>query len=96
MHAIEGLKHMETAMVPGIYDDSLADETMTVSTEAAHDACLHLSREQGLFAGLSSGGAFVAASRIIERIDEGVVVTIFPDGGDKYLSEGPWNHDSNS
>lgn len=96
MHAIEGLKHMGTAMVPGIYDDSLADETMTVSTEASHQACLRLSREQGLFVGLSSGAAFVAASHVADRIETGVVVTIFPDGGDKYLSEGPWNHDSDS
>jgi len=96
MHAIEGLKHMGTAMVPGIYDDSLADETMTVSTEASHQACLRLSREQGLFVGLSSGAAFVAASHVADRIETGVVVTIFPDGGDKYLSEGPWNHDSDT
>ena len=96
MHAIEGLKHMETAMVPGIYDDSLADETLTVSTEASHEACLRLSREEGLFAGLSSGAAFVAASRVLKSIETGVVVTIFPDGGDKYLSEGPWNHDSDT
>ncbi|MGH9461333.1 MAG: PLP-dependent cysteine synthase family protein [Vicinamibacteria bacterium] len=96
MHAIEGLKHMETAMVPGIYDPSLADETMTVSTEASHAACRRLARDQGLFTGLSSGAAFVAASRIAERIGQGVIVTIFPDGGDKYLSEGPWNHDSDS
>jgi len=93
MHAIEGLKHMATAMVPGIYDDSLADETLTVSTEDAHRACWRLAREQGLFVGLSSGAAWVVALRIAENARQGVVVTIFPDSGDKYLSEGPWKYD---
>ncbi len=96
MHAIEGLKHMGTAMVPGIYDDSLADETLAISTEDSHEACLHLSREEGLFAGLSSGAALVAALRVAASIETGVIVTIFPDGGDKYLSEGPWNRDSDT
>jgi cysteine synthase B len=95
MHAIEGLKHMETALVPGIYDDSLADDNLTVSTEESREACLRLAREEGLFVGLSSGAALVTALRVAERARKGVVVTIFPDGGDKYLSEGPWNHDSN-
>ena len=93
MHALEGLKHMATAMVPGIYDDSLADETLTVSTEDAHRACWRLAREQGLFVGLSSGAAWVVALRIAENARQGVVVTIFPDSGDKYLSEGPWKYD---
>ena len=96
LHAIEGLKHMETALVPGIYDASLADETLTVSTEESQEACLRLARQEGLFVGLSSGAALVAARRVAERAGEGVVVTIFPDGGDRYLSEGPWNHDSNT
>jgi len=90
MHAIEGLKHMGTAMVPGIYDDTIADETLTIRTEDAYQACLRLSRDRGLFVGLSSGAAWVASQRVAELVKGGVVVTIFPDGGDKYLSEGPW------
>ena len=94
MHAIEGLKHMETAMVPGIYDDTIADEALTIRTEEAYLACLRLSRDRGLFVGLSSGAAFVAVEQVAELVKDGVVVTIFPDGGDKYLSEGPWTRDS--
>ena len=94
MHAIEGLKHMETAMVPGIYDDTIADETLTIRTEEAYQACLRLSRDRGLFVGLSSGAALVAVEHVAELVKDGVVVTIFPDGGDKYLSEGPWTRDS--
>ena len=93
MHAIEGLKHMETAMVPGIYDDTIADETLPIRTEDAYQACLRLSRDFGLFAGLSSGAAWVAAEHVAERLNNGMVVTIFPDGGDKYLSEGPWTRE---
>ena len=94
MHAIEGLKHMETAMVPGIYDDTIADETLTIRTEEAYQACLRLSQDRGLFVGLSSGAALVAVEHVAELVKDGVVVTIFPDGGDKYLSEGPWTRDS--
>ena len=93
MHAIEGLKHMGTAMVPGIYDDTIADETLTIRTEDAYQACLRLSRDRGLFVGLSSGAAWVASERVAELVKGGVVVTIFPDGGDKYLSEGPWTRE---
>ena len=93
MHAIEGLKHMETAMVPGIYDETIADENLTIRTEDAYRACLRLARDRGLFVGLSSGAALVAAERVARLVDRGVVVTIFPDGGDKYLSEGPWTRE---
>jgi cysteine synthase B len=96
MHGIEGLKHMDTAMVPGIYDDSLADETLTVSTDESYQTCLRLAREEGLFVGLSSGAALAAALKLAEKIRRGVVVTVFPDGGDKYLFEGPWRDDSNT
>ncbi len=94
MHAIEGLKHMETAMVPGIYDDTVADQTLTIRTEEAYQSCLRLSRDRGLFVGLSSGAALVAAEQVAKLVKNGVVVTVFPDGGDKYLSEGPWTRDS--
>jgi cysteine synthase B len=86
-HGLEGLKHMPTAIKPGIYDPSFADETREVRTEDAHEMVLRLAREEGLFVGISSGAAAVAALRVAEELDEGVVVTLFPDAGYKYLSD---------
>jgi cysteine synthase B len=86
-HGLEGLKHMPTAIKPGIYDPSFADETREVRTEDAHAMVLRLAREEGLFVGISSGAAAVAALRVAEELEEGVVVTLFPDAGYKYLSE---------
>jgi len=86
-HGLEGLKHMPTAIKPGIYDPSFADETREVRTEAAHEMVLRLAREEGLFVGISSGAAAVAALRLAEELEEGVVVTLFPDAGYKYLSD---------
>ncbi|RPJ21710.1 MAG: cysteine synthase family protein [Chloroflexi bacterium] len=86
-HGLEGLKHMPTAIKPGIYDPSFADETRTVRTEDAHEMVLRLAREEGLFVGISSGAAAVAALRMADELDEGVVVTVFPDAGYKYLSD---------
>jgi S-sulfo-L-cysteine synthase (O-acetyl-L-serine-dependent) len=86
-HGLEGLKHMPTAIQPGIYDPSFADETREVRTEDAHEMVLRLAREEGLFVGISSGAAAIAALRVAEELDEGVVVTLFPDAGYKYLSD---------
>jgi len=86
-HGLEGLKHMPTAIKPGIYDESFADANLEVQTEAAHDMVKRLAREEGLFVGVSSGAAAVAALQVAEQLDEGVVVTVFPDAGYKYLSE---------
>src|SRR5512146_2205819 len=86
-HGLEGLKHMPTAIQPGIYDPSFADETREVRTEDAHEMVLRLAREEGLFVGISSGAAALAALRLAEELDEGVVVTLFPDAGYKYLSD---------
>lgn len=86
-HGLEGLKHMPTAIKPGIYDESLADEQVEVQTEAAHEMVKRLAREEGLFVGISSGAAAVAALRVASELDEGVVVTVFPDAGYKYLSD---------
>jgi cysteine synthase B len=86
-HGLEGLKHMPTAIQPGIYDPGLADETRAVRTEDAHHMVLRLAREEGLFVGISSGAAAVAALRVARELDEGVVVTLFPDAGYKYLSD---------
>jgi S-sulfo-L-cysteine synthase (O-acetyl-L-serine-dependent) len=86
-HGLEGLKHMPTAIKPGIYDPSFADETREVRTEDAHEMVLRLAREEGLFVGISSGAAAVAALRVAEELGEGTVVTLFPDAGYKYLSD---------
>jgi S-sulfo-L-cysteine synthase (O-acetyl-L-serine-dependent) len=86
-HGLEGLKHMPSAIQPGIYDPSFADETREVRTEDAHEMVLRLAREEGLFVGISSGAAAVAALRLAEELDEGIVVTLFPDAGYKYLSD---------
>ena len=86
-HGLEGLKHMPTAIQPGIYDASFADETREVRTEDAHEMVLRLAREEGLFVGISSGAAAVAALRVARELEEGIVVTLFPDAGYKYLSD---------
>ena len=90
-HGLEGLKHMSTSIVPRIYDPSVADENLGISTEESQKMVIRLAREEGLFAGLSSGAAMVAALKVAENIDRGTIVTMFPDGGDKYLSEEFWN-----
>ena len=86
-HGLEGLKHMPTAIKPGIYDESVAGSNLEVQTEAAHEMVKRLAREEGLFVGISSGAAAVAALRVASELDEGVVVTVFPDAGYKYLSD---------
>jgi len=86
-HGLEGLKHMPTAILPGIYDASVAAANLEVRTEAAHEMTRRLAREEGLFVGISSGAAAVAALQAARQLDEGVVVTIFPDAGYKYLSD---------
>jgi S-sulfo-L-cysteine synthase (O-acetyl-L-serine-dependent) len=90
LHAIEGLKHMETAIRPGIYDDTLADEDVRVSTERAHALTRQLAAEEGLLVGVSSGAALAAALDLAERVRDAVIVTIFPDSGTRYLSEHFW------
>ena len=86
-HGLEGLKHMPTAIKPGIFDPSFADETREIRTEDAHEMVLRLAREEGLFVGISSGAAAVAALRLATELQEGIVVTLFPDAGYKYLSD---------
>ncbi|HRQ22550.1 MAG TPA: cysteine synthase family protein [Anaerolineales bacterium] len=86
-HGLEGLKHMPTAIKPGIYDESLAGNPLEVKTEAAHEMVTRLAREEGLFVGISSGAAVVAALQVARELDEGVIVTVLPDAGYKYLSD---------
>ena len=90
LHGLEGLKHMETAIVPGIYDASLAHEDVGVSTEDAFDMTRRLAR-QGLFVGISSGASLAAAVAVGRRSPNAVIVAVFPDGGEKYLSERFWD-----
>lgn len=86
-HGLEGLKHMPTAIKPGIYDESLAGKPLEVKTEAAHEMVSRLAKEEGLFVGISSGAAAVAAFEVASQLEEGIVVTVFPDAGYKYLSD---------
>jgi S-sulfo-L-cysteine synthase (O-acetyl-L-serine-dependent) len=90
LHGLEGLKHMASAIVPAIYDPTLADRDERVSTEEAHGLVRRLAREEGLLVGPSSGAALAACLRVADGLDRAVIVTIFPDGGDRYLSEGFW------
>jgi cysteine synthase B len=83
-HGIEGLKHIETAIRPGIYDETILDGTIFIKTEDALEMACRLAREEGLWVGPSSGAAFLASLRLADSMDWGVVVTIFPDGGARY------------
>jgi S-sulfo-L-cysteine synthase (O-acetyl-L-serine-dependent) len=94
LHGLEGLKHMATALVPGIYDPTLADEQVEVDTDDAHRMARLLAREEGLMVGVSSGANLVAALRVAKRIKSGVVVTIFCDSGVRYLSDEFWHQPS--
>ena len=91
LHGLEGMKHMPTAIVPGIYDPTLADEQAEVATEDAQEMTRRLAREEGLFVGVSSGANVFAALRLARTLPAGsVVVTVLCDGGEKYLSEEFW------
>ncbi len=96
LHGLEGWKHMETAIVPEIYDPSLAGEDLAIETEAAYRMVKGLAREEGLLVSPSSGGALVAALRVAGKIpacERAVVVTVFPDSADKYLNEKFWDQE---
>jgi cysteine synthase B len=86
MHGIEGLKHMESSLVPGIYDKNFPDETIYVNTDEAYDMVKRITTVAGLPVGHSSGAAMVGAMQVAKKLDKGVIVVIFPDGGDRYLS----------
>src|SRR6185437_3804696 len=95
-HGLEGLKHMATAIVPPIYDSTLADENIEVRTEDAHAVVRRLAREEGILAGVSSGAALWASLEVARRLPSGeraVIVTIFPDSGDKYLTDRFWSEE---
>jgi cysteine synthase B len=91
-HGLEGLKHMATAIVPKIYDSSLADGNIQISTEAAYEAVKRLARSEGLLVGISAGAALVGCEVVARELrGPAVIVTVFPDSADKYLSERFWD-----
>jgi cysteine synthase B len=95
-HGLEGLKHMASAIVPKIYDPSLADSTLEVGTEAAYEMVKQVARSEGVLLGISSGAALVASLRVAQQISAGqpaTIVTVLPDSADKYLSEKFWQED---
>ena len=90
-HGIEGLKHLPTAIVPAIYDPTVPDEQRTVSTEDALLCTRLVARREGILAGISSGAALAAALRVAETVaGEATIVVLFPDGGERYTSQGLW------
>jgi S-sulfo-L-cysteine synthase (O-acetyl-L-serine-dependent) len=90
LHGLEGMKHMATAIVPKIYDPTVADEDRAIGDEAARTLTQRLGREEGLLVGISYGAALACALGVARELTAGVVVTVFPDGGDKYLSGPVW------
>jgi S-sulfo-L-cysteine synthase (O-acetyl-L-serine-dependent) len=85
-HYIQGLKNMAEAIVPAIYDESKIDQTVMVETEEAYRLTKEIIKQEGIFVGMSSGAALYAALEVAKKIDKGVIVVIFPDRGEKYLS----------
>lgn len=92
-HGLEGLKHMRTAIVPGIYDPKFADDNLEVDTDEAHRLVKALAREEGLLVGISAGAALAACFQVAKTLKTGKMVTIFPDSGDRYLSERFWEEE---
>lgn len=93
MHGLEGMKHLATAIIPGIWDAYLPDRELWASTEDAYTMVKRLASEEGLFCGISAGAAVDMSLKVARTLTEGVVVTILCDGADKYLSERFWDED---
>ena len=89
-HGLEGMKHMASSIVPAFYDPDLADRKMAVRTEDAYRWVIQAARREGLLLGISSGAALAAALQVAEENPDGIVVTLFPDNGTKYLSDRFW------
>jgi len=87
LHGLEGLKHLKTTIVPGIYDPSIADDQLAISTEEAYEMVSHLAREEGLFVGISSGAALAASLKVASNLKSGIIIAIFPDSGARYGTE---------
>jgi len=92
LHGLEGLRHLPTTIVPRIYDPTLVDETVAVQTEAAQAMAVRLAREEGVFVGVSAGAAVVAALEVASRLQSGVVVTVLPEGGRRFLGQAFWGN----
>jgi cysteine synthase B len=90
LHGLEGLKHMASSIVPGIYKEEELDRKISVGTEDAYNMVYRLSQEEGILVGQSSGAALFAALKVARRLRNGTVVVIFPDFGDKYLTTNLW------
>lgn len=90
LHGLEGMKHMPTSIVPGIYDSAYPDELIRVTTEDAYDLMKDLLKKEGIFIGHSGGAVAFATLEYAKKLKEGVLVTVFPDGGYRYLSGGIW------
>lgn len=90
LHGLEGMKHMPTSIVPGIFDDQYPDEIFRVDTEDAYITMKDLLKKEGIFIGHSGGAVAYATLEQAKKLDEGVLVTVFPDGGYRYLSGGLW------
>ncbi len=91
-HGLEGLKHLPTALVPTIYDAALADDNLEIATEPAQHWVRELARHEGYLIGLSSGAALEACRQVAAQLETGVIVTIFPDGGHRYLEDSFWEN----
>jgi len=91
LHGLEGMKHMASAMVPAIYDPTLADSRLEVATDDAYAMCRRLAKEEGVFVGPSAGANVTAALQVArETAESATIVTVLPDGGSKYLSGELW------
>jgi cysteine synthase B len=89
-HGLEGMKHMASAIVPEIYDPTIADQNFGTPTEDAYDMVKRLAREAGILVGISAGAAVATSLRVARELESGVVVTVLCDSADKYLSESFW------
>ena len=89
-HGLEGMKHMASAIVPEIYDPTIADQNLGTPTEDAYDMVKRLSREEGILVGISAGAAVATSLRVARELESGVIVTVLCDSADKYLSESFW------
>jgi cysteine synthase B len=87
---MEGLKHLETAIVPGIFDADLVDRDLRCSTDEAHEMARRLAREEGLLIGVSAGANVATALKVAQEIEEGTIVTVLCDTGTRYLSDSFW------
>lgn len=91
LHGLEGLKHMESSIIPGIYDPKVHDKKISVFTEDCYEMTCRLARQEGILAGYSSGAALQACYQLANELKEGAIVTVFPDSGERYLHTQFWD-----